>query len=130
MKKYLFYLLMLSLITFLTFYIYFTFNKNQESLSLWLTIPFFFILSSISGYLLFQGLQNNKQFGNKLMGNFGVRMLLCVLFVIIYLKFDGSNRNLFIISFSIQYFIFFFFEILYIVFKLRPETKTFKHENK
>jgi amino acid permease len=68
--------------------------------------------------------KSNSQFFAGIMGSIGIRMLLCVVFLAIYLMVSDLKSNEFVVYYLILYLFYTIFEIYQLVSKLRHEKET------
>lgn len=67
--------------------------------------------------------KSNSRFVSSSMGIMGIRMFLCVIFVMVYWLVAGKRDYMFIVYFFILYLFFTMFEIVYLIYKLRADKK-------
>jgi len=78
----------------------------------WLALIFFFLLNGVTGFIGFRALKKSPHgFVASVNGIVALKILLCVVFVVIYMVVAQPNSGLFIISFFILYVIYTVFEI-------------------
>jgi len=90
----------------------------------WLALAFFVVLTiTITNMTLQAGEKSPSRFITSIMGSVGIRMLVCVMFVLIYWVVVKNRDKFFIIYFFTLYLFFTVFEIMYLVSKLRTDKK-------
>lgn len=90
----------------------------------WLALAFFVLLTIIlTNMSLRTAAKSGSRFVTGVMGGVGLRMLVCVLFVVIYWVTAKERDTFFIIYFFILYLFFTVFEIMFLLSKLRTDKK-------
>jgi hypothetical protein len=90
----------------------------------WLALLFFFLLTVIMVNMTIRAeAKSNSRFVTGTMGTKGLRMLLCILFIVVYLVTTPKRDVYFIVYFFILYLFFTMFEIVYLIYKLRADKK-------
>jgi hypothetical protein len=102
------------------------FFKPGEDLWFWGTLAFFFIVGIIIGLKTQKAVtsESNSRFFAGVMGGIGIRMLLSILFLAIYLIVSDIKSNEYVVYYLILYLFFTIFEIYQLVHKLRAEKQT------
>jgi peptidoglycan/LPS O-acetylase OafA/YrhL len=100
--------------------------KPGEDLWFWASLSYYFVLGILIGWKSQKAVisKSNSQFFAGVMGSIGIRMLLCVVFLAIYLMVSDLKSNEFIVYYLILYLFYTIFEIYQLVSKLRPEKET------
>jgi|TARA_B110000879_G_C11171620_1_gene513843 peptidoglycan/LPS O-acetylase OafA/YrhL len=109
----------LALITF--GFLYFTEQKEQGWF--WGALGFYLVAGLVIGLRTQKAVtsDSNSQFFMGVMGSIGIRMLLCIVFLAIYLMVSDLKAKEFVVYYLILYLFYTIFEISQLVSKLRPE---------
>lgn len=90
----------------------------------WVALLFFVVITLwLTGMALKAGRKNNSGFVTGIMASTGIRMFLCLMFILGYWVIAGKRDLFFILYFFILYLFFTMFEIIFLVYKLRPDKK-------
>ncbi|MFT4875956.1 MAG: hypothetical protein ACI9AU_000677 [Bacteroidia bacterium] len=97
-----------------------------EDMWFWASLGYYFVLGVVIGWKSQKAVlsKSNSQFFAGVMGSIGIRMLLCVVFLAIYLMVSDLKSNEFVVYYLILYLFYTIFEIYQLVSKLRPEKET------
>jgi peptidoglycan/LPS O-acetylase OafA/YrhL len=111
--------IVLALITF--GFLYFTEQKEQDWF--WGALGFYLVAGVVIGLRTRKAVtsDSNSQFFTGVMGSIGIRMLLCIFFLAIYLMVSDLKAKEFVVYYLILYLFYTIFEISQLVSKLRPE---------
>lgn len=92
---------------------------------IWFALGFYVLLSVVSFQytLSAKHLENNRFVGRFLMTT-GMRIILCAIFLAIYLIISVEREQSFVLTFMCLYLFYTIFEIYHLVIKLRPEKKS------
>ena len=117
-------LLTVILLVLTTGYLY-TFEPG-ENVWFWASLSYYFVLGVLIGWKSQKAVlsKSNSRFFAGVMGSIGIRMLLCVVFLAIYLMISDLKSNEFVVYYLILYLFYTIFEIYQLVSKLRPEKET------
>ena len=109
----------LAVLTFAFIYI----AQPAEQWWYWGALIFYFAVGSIIGLRTQRAVlsESNSQFFTGVMGAIGIRMLLCIIFLAIYLMVSELKQKEFIVFYLFLYLFYTIFEISQLVSKLRPE---------
>ena len=109
----------LAVLTFAFIYI----TQPAEQWWYWGALIFYFAVGSIIGLRTQRAVlsESNSQFFTGVMGAIGIRMLLCIIFLAIYLMVSELKQKEFIVFYLFLYLFYTIFEISQLVSKLRPE---------
>lgn len=104
----------------------FYFAQPQETYWYWIALGFYTVVGVVIGKRSQRAVlsASNSTFFTGVIGAIGIRLLLCVLFLAIYLIISDLKSKTFIIYFLILYLFYTIFEITQLVSKLRPEKST------
>ena len=90
----------------------------------WYALIFYVILTVLfTNYAIKSGNKSNSRFVTNIMGITGLRMFLCIIFIILYRVAEGKTDLNFIIYFFILYLFYTVFEIQFLLYKLRADKK-------
>ena len=97
-----------------------------EDMWFWASLSYYFVLGVLIGWKSQKAVlsKSNSRFFAGVMGSIGIRMLLCVVFLAIYLMVSDLKSNEFVVYYLILYLFYTIFEIYQLVSKLRPEKET------
>lgn len=97
-----------------------------EDLWFWASLSYYYVLGIVIGWKSQKAVisKSNSQFFAGVMGSIGIRMLLCVVFLAIYLMVSDLKSNEFVVYYLILYLFYTIFEIYQLVSKLRLEKET------
>ena len=97
-----------------------------EDMWFWASLSYYFVLGIVIGWKSQKAVlsKSNSRFFAGVMGSIGIRMLLCVVFLAIYLMVSDLKSNEFVVYYLILYLFYTIFEIYQLVSKLRPEKET------
>lgn len=126
-----FYLILLIITVFVgvSFYIIEKQNITQIGNIGWFVILFYTFLTIIfTNMTLKSGKKSNSRFITSIMGLTGLRMFLCIIFIVIFRFTQGKTDLDFIFYFFILYLFYTVFEIKYLLYKLRADKKN-DHRN-
>lgn len=125
MKFFLKLTLLTSLLSLVTA-VYLYFFEPGEDMWFWASLSYYFILGIGIGWKTQKAVisKSNSQFFAGVMGGTGIRMLLSILFLAIYLIISDIKSMEFIVYYLFLYLLFTIFEIYQLVSKLRPEKET------
>jgi len=125
MKFFLKLTLLTSLLSLVTA-VYLYFFEPGEDMWFWVSLSYYFILGIVIGRKTQKAVisKSNSQFFGGVMGSIGIRVLLCVVFLAIYLMVSDLKSKEFIVYYLILYLFYTIFEIYQLVSKLRPEKET------
>jgi len=125
MKFYLKLILLTVILLVLTAGYLYTFEPG-ENVWFWASISYYFVLGVLIGWKSQKAVlsKSNSRFFAGVMGSIGIRMLLCVIFLAIYLMVSDLKSNEFVVYYLILYLFYTIFEIYQLVSKLRPEKET------
>ena len=109
----------LAVLTFAFIYI----AQPAEQWWYWGALIFYFAVGSIIGLRTQRAVlsESNSLFFTGVMGAIGIRMLLCIIFLAIYLMVSELKQKEFIVFYLFLYLFYTIFEISQLVSKLRPE---------
>jgi L-asparagine transporter-like permease len=132
MKKKL--IIRIAVLTLLFFVIAFLFPENIFSFNdkLWIygAIVFFLLNTLYAMRKISSSLEvSQSKFNAIYFGSMGIKMLLALIFVIIYLKFSTLGNKFSVIFMLCIYFIYTGFEIQFILSKLRTNSEKYKNED-
>lgn len=104
----------------------FYFAQPQETYWYWIALGFYTVVGVVIGKRSQRAVlsASNSTFFTGVIGAIGIRLLLCVLFLAIYLIISDLKSKTFIIYYLILYLFYTIFEITQLVSKLRPEKST------
>lgn len=92
------------------------FNKGNEFNTIYFAAPFVMIITAIFHAILIKGIKtNSKIFINRFLGSSGLKMMLYLIIIILYIFVIQYQAKSFLISFLISYFIFTTIEIITIL---------------
>lgn len=102
------------------------FAQPQETYWYWIALGFYTVVGVVIGKRSQRAVlsASNSTFFTGVIGAIGIRLLLCVLFLAIYLIISDLKSKTFIIYYLILYLFYTIFEITQLVSKLRPEKST------
>ncbi len=121
-SKFVFKLLILTLILAVLTFFMFRFIETSEQIWFWGSLAFFFALGVGISAISHRALKaSNSAFFRGVMGAIGLRMMLGIFFLAIYLIVSEIKAKEFIVYYLILYLLFTIFEIYQLVAKLRPE---------
>lgn len=126
-----FYLILLIITVFVgvSFYVIEKQDITQIGNIGWFAILFYNFLTIIfTNMALKSGNKSNSRFVTSIMGLTGLRMFLCIIFIVIYRFTQGKTDLDFIFYFFILYLFYTVFEIKYLLYKLRADKKN-DHRN-
>ena len=125
MKFYLKLILLTVILLVLTAGYLYTFEPG-ENVWFWASLSYYFVLGVLIGWKSQKAVlsKSNSRFFAGVMGSIGIRMLLCVVFLAIYLMISDLKSNEFVVYYLILYLFYTIFEIYQLVSKLRPEKET------
>jgi len=125
MKFYLKLILLTVILLVLTAGYLYTFEPG-ENVWFWASLSYYFVLGVLIGWKSQKAVlsKSNSRFFVGVMGSIGIRMLLCVVFLAIYLMVSDLKSNEFVVYYLILYLFYTIFEIYQLVSKLRPEKET------
>ena len=125
MKFYLKLILLTVILLVLTAGYLYTFEPG-ENVWFWASLSYYFVLGVLIGWKSQKAVlsKSNSRFFVGVMGSIGIRMLLCVIFLAIYLMVSDLKSNEFVVYYLILYLFYTIFEIYQLVSKLRPEKET------
>jgi len=125
MKFYLKLILLTVILLVLTAGYLYTFEPG-ENVWFWASLSYYFVLGVLIGWKSQKVVlsKSNSRFFAGVMGSIGIRMLLCVVFLAIYLMVSDLKSNEFVVYYLILYLFYTIFEIYQLVSKLRPEKET------
>jgi hypothetical protein len=105
-------------------FLYFT--KEQEQYWFWAALVFYFLIGLIIGVRTQKAVvsESNSQFFTGVMGGTGIRMLLSIIFLAIYLISSQVKSTQMIIYFLFLYLFFTIFEIYQLIHRLRAEKQS------
>ncbi|NUM32659.1 MAG: hypothetical protein HUU47_10110 [Bacteroidetes bacterium] len=90
----------------------------------WYSLIFYVFLTIIlTNYAIKSGNRSNSLFVSSIMAITGLRMFLCIIFIVINRYFTGKTDLNFIIYFFILYLFYTLFEIQFLLYKLRTDKK-------
>jgi peptidoglycan/LPS O-acetylase OafA/YrhL len=97
-----------------------------EDMWFWASLSYYFVLGLVIGWKSQKAVlsKSNSRFFAGVMGSIGIRMLLCVVFLAIYLMISDLKSNEFVVYYLILYLFYTIFEIYQLVSKLRLEKET------
>lgn len=121
--KFLAKLLGLTLVLALATIVLFYFMEPQEQYWFWGALGFYLFAGVFIGWRTQKAVtsESNSRFFTGVMGSIGLRMLLCIVFLAIYLMVSELKAKEFIVYYLILYLFYTIFEISQLVSKLRPE---------
>lgn len=123
--KFLFNLLILSVLLAAATFGLFYFIDTTEQNWFWSALVFYILLGLGIGWMTQRSVNSsNSAFFRGVMGATGLRMILCVLFLAIYLIISDIKAKEFIVYYLILYLFFTIFEIYQLVSKLRTEKRS------
>lgn len=104
----------------------FYFAQPQETYWYWIALGFYTVVGVVIGKRSQRAVlsASNSTFFTGVIGAIGIRLLLCVLFLAIYMIISDLKSKTFIIYYLILYLFYTIFEITQLVSKLRPEKST------
>jgi len=125
MKFYLKLILLTVILLVLTAGYLYTFEPGED-MWFWASLSYYLVLGVVIGWKSQKAVlsKSNSQFFAGVMGSIGIRMLLCVVFLAIYLMVSDLKSNEFVVYYLILYLFYTIFEIYQLVSKLRPEKET------
>ena len=125
MKFYLKLILLTVILLVLTAGYLYTFEPGENAW-FWASLSYYFVLGVLIGWKSQKAVlsKSNSRFFAGVMGSIGIRMLLCVVFLAIYLMISDLKSNEFVVYYLILYLFYTIFEIYQLVSKLRPEKET------
>lgn len=102
------------------------FAQPQETYWYWIALGLYTVVGVVIGKRSQRAVlsASNSTFFTGVIGAIGIRLLLCVLFLAIYLIISDLKSKTFIIYYLILYLFYTIFEITQLVSKLRPEKST------
>ena len=111
--------IVLAIVTFGFLYV----REQTEQGWFWAALGFYFVAGLVIGLRTQKAVtsDSNSQFFTGVMGSIGIRMLLCIVFLAIYLMVSDLKAKEFIVYYLILYLFYTIFEISQLVSKLRPE---------
>ncbi len=103
--------------------VFFYCKGNEEQWWFWLALVFYYAVGIVIGLKTQRAVvsDSNSQFFTGIMGAIGIRMLLCLIFLAIYLMVSEIKSKEFIVFYLILYLFYTIFEISQLVSKLRAE---------
>lgn len=103
--------------------VFFYFTQQPEQVWYWGALAFYLVAGLVIGMRTQRAVtsDSNSQFFTGVMGSIGLRMLLCIAFLAIYLMVSDLKAKEFIVYYLILYLFYTIFEISQLVSKLRPE---------
>ena len=106
--------------------VFFYFNDSQEQVWYWSALAFYLVAGIVIGMRSQKAVtsESNSQFFTGVMGAIGIRMLLCIIFLAIYLMVSELKAKEFIVYYLILYLFYTIFEISQLVSKLRAEKRS------
>ena len=106
--------------------VFFYFNETQEHGWYWGALGFYLLAGIVIGMRTQKAVtsDSNSRFFTGVMGSTGLRMLLCIVFLAIYLMVSDLKSREFIVYYLILYLFYTMFEISQLVSKLRPEKRS------
>ena len=123
--KFLYRLAILSILLAAATIILFYFIETTEENWFWAALVFYIVLGLGIGWITQRSVNSsNSAFFRGVMGATGLRMILCVLFLAIYLIISDIKAKEFIVYYLILYLFFTMFEIYQLVSKLRAEKRS------
>jgi hypothetical protein len=97
-------------------------NDLNLGMFTWLVPAFFLIITGITYYFIFSGKKGKQgSFFARVVGSMVLRIILCLIFITIYLYIYKLNHVSVVVYFMVAYFIYTTFEIYDLVSKLRAE---------
>ena len=97
-------------------------NFYDQGNYIWYALAFFVLLTWFSYHYTAQAkMEKNRFFTNRFFLTMGIRLILTILFLLIYLISNPQRDPIFVISFMLLYLFYTMFEINYLVSKLRRE---------
>lgn len=121
--KFLFKLSLLTALVAVCTLLLFNLREVSEHLWFWAALGFYFVLGVFIGWRTQMAVvsDSNSKFFTGVMGSIGLRLLLCIVFLAIYLMLSEIKGTVFIVYYLILYLFYTIFEISQLVSKLRPE---------
>ena len=111
-------------------FLYFT--ELKEHGWFWAALGFYFtaglVIGSRTQKVVTSG--SNSQFFTVVLGSVGIRMLLCIVFLVIYLMISDLKAKEFVVYYLILYLFYTIFEISQLVSKLRPVKRSIPDDTK
>lgn len=90
--------------------------------TIWFSLAFFTLLTIVSyQYTMSANKLKNSKFVTRFFVTTGIRIILCAIFLAIYLIISENRDKVFVVTFMILYLFYTMFEIYHLVTKLRPE---------
>lgn len=104
----------------------FYFANPQETSWYWIALGFYAVMGVVIGRRSQSAVKSdsNSTFFTGVIGAIGLRLLLCVFFLAIYLIVSDLKSKTFIVYYLFLYLFYTIFEIYQLVSKLRPEKET------
>ena len=104
----------------------FYFIQLEEQLWFWSALVFYYLVGLVIGIRTQKAVvsTSNSQFFTGVMGSIGLRMLLSLIFLAIYLMVSEIKATEFIVYYLILYLLYTIFEISQLVSKLRAENRS------
>jgi len=102
------------------------FIQLEEQLWFWSALVFYYLVGLVIGLRTQKAVvsTSNSQFFTGVMGSIGLRMLLSLIFLAIYLMVSEIKATEFIVYYLILYLLYTIFEISQLVSKLRAENRS------
>jgi len=123
-RKFLFRLLMLGLILTCLGYAFFNFVLPESYFSLFPVLPVFLFIVTVAVhlYLIRASKGDARKFVIKYLGAMGLKILIYLAFIMIFLAVDTANTISFILSFLVMYAAFTVFEVMSILNTLKNKS--------
>jgi hypothetical protein len=122
-KIFLIKLVKLTVFLALSNFVFLYLTEQKEQGWFWGALGFYLVVGLVIGLRTQKAVtsDSNSQFFTGVMGSIGIRMLLCLFFISIYLIVSDLKSKEFVVYYLILYLFYTIFEISQLVSKLRPE---------
>ena len=119
-------LLGLTLLLAVATIVFFYFVNPEEQGVYWVALAFYLVVGFFIGRRTQKAVtsESNSKFFTGVMGSIGLRMILCIIFLSIYLVVSDLKSKEFIVYYLILYLFYTIFEISQLVSKLRAENRS------
>lgn len=117
LKKFLLYSVLAGIILVVGAWSLNSYFKNPLDITpVFFVVPFVMVITALFHSYLIQAAKNDtKSFVNKYMASSGIKLMLYLTVIVLYIVGYHQNIKVFLISFLISYFVFTFIEIIFIL---------------
>jgi hypothetical protein len=96
-----------------------------ETQWVWLCLGFFFLLTNLVFFMVSNAIgKRNQTFMYAMGGSMGLRFILSIAFILVYIQFGGERELGIVIYFMIMYLLYTMFEIYFLLTNLRAAKNT------